>query len=197
MVQRQNTKGEKVSFTYKQRLKCLENYPNCTDFEEANIKYGMCEKTFRNWRRGREYITLMVQLGHGRKFRIMLSRDEDIEAIGKLVLNSLKESECEVTYFDVVDQIRLYLEANDIETEHCLSRGWYYGFMNRNNLKPRLLTGERRSADKEAAEEYKVELAELIVGLALLPQQISNCDETRLTRFPSQKISFSYPLNLF
>ncbi|XP_061746133.1 tigger transposable element-derived protein 1-like [Nerophis ophidion] len=60
------------------------------------------------------------------------------------------------------------------------SRGWLDGFKKRIGIRFVVRNGEVASSDMEAADDYLKTFAEIIAAEGYVPQQVFNCDETRL-----------------
>lgn len=67
-----------------------------------------------------------------------------------------------------------------IETECNFSLGWLHKFKARHGIRRLEVSGERRSADTEAAERYAEVFANLIRDHGIEPDQVYNADETAL-----------------
>ncbi|XP_068243786.1 tigger transposable element-derived protein 1-like [Palaemon carinicauda] len=60
------------------------------------------------------------------------------------------------------------------------SRGWFEKFRNRTGIHRVTRNGDAASSDQAAAEKYVGEFDRYIKEQNLIPQQVFNCDETRL-----------------
>ncbi|KAK9729139.1 Tc5 transposase DNA-binding domain [Popillia japonica] len=66
------------------------------------------------------------------------------------------------------------------ETEYVFSDGWLYRFKTRHGIRKLDVAGEIRSANRNASEEYKEDVENLVELHNLSASQIYNADETGL-----------------
>ncbi|KFM76004.1 Jerky protein-like protein, partial [Stegodyphus mimosarum] len=77
-------------------------------------------------------------------------------------------------------QAKIFHEEMSLNTECTYSTGWLTKFKNRHGIRQLKISGEKASADTEAAEQFADEFIELITSEQLSPEQIYNADETGL-----------------
>jgi hypothetical protein len=84
-----------------------------------------------------------------------------------------------VTYRTIQDTARrMGLEAGVSETDFKFSWGWVQRFARRHGLTYRMLSGESKASDADAARKAQSALASYITAQGLHPHQIYNFDET-------------------
>ena len=79
--------------------------------------------------------------------------------------------------FSIFKDVKLEGHSN---CNFSASHGWFEKYKKRFNLRSVLLSGESRSADKEAASHFIEEFKDIISEGGFSPQQVFNCDETGL-----------------
>jgi hypothetical protein len=68
----------------------------------------------------------------------------------------------------------------ELTKECAFSDGWLAGFKTRHRIRKLDISGEQKSSDQEAAEEYIDTFAKIVQEHDLKPEQIHNADETGL-----------------
>ena len=93
----------------------------------------------------------------------------------------LRESEGVELSGDLVkEQAKTFHEELGLQHQCDYTEGWLQRFKDRHGLKFRAVCGEKRSADKDAAEQFVDEFAKLVTDENLTPDQVYNADESAL-----------------
>jgi len=80
----------------------------------------------------------------------------------------------------VIEQAKLFHTSMNLTTDCTYSVGWLNKFKQRHGLRHLKISGERASADTEAAENFVSEFLTLVEEENLSPEQVYNGDETGL-----------------
>lgn len=80
----------------------------------------------------------------------------------------------------IMAQAKSFHAELNISTPCDYSTGWYNKFKNRHGLRLVQISGEKASADFEAADSFIKEFEDIITQLKLSPEQVYNVDETAL-----------------
>ncbi|KFM74607.1 Jerky protein, partial [Stegodyphus mimosarum] len=75
-------------------------------------------------------------------------------------------------------QAKIFHKEMNLNTECTYSTSWLTKFKNRYGIRQLKISGEKASADTEAAEEFADEFIQLITSEQLSPEQIYSADET-------------------
>lgn len=78
----------------------------------------------------------------------------------------------------IIETLKVEMDVKDVQFK--ASKGWFERFQRRSNLHNVKMSGEAASADHEAAQKFKPELAKLIAEKGYSAKQVINYDETGL-----------------
>lgn len=80
----------------------------------------------------------------------------------------------------LTEQAKIFHAELKLDYECDFSLGWLHKFKKRHGISLYALSGEKLSADTEAAEKFVLEFAQLVSDEKLTPEQVYNADETAL-----------------
>ncbi|XP_034958419.2 tigger transposable element-derived protein 1-like [Zootoca vivipara] len=124
--------------------------------------------------------------------RIMPNQPAVLEEVEKLLLIWMQEKQragdtvtkaviCEKAKALHADLIQQQAGSSDAEPEvFKASRGWFERFKTRSGVHSMVRHGEAAGSDVPAAEKFAPEFLQVVAEQGYLPQQVFNCDKTRL-----------------
>uniref|UniRef100_A0A674KH34 HTH CENPB-type domain-containing protein n=1 Tax=Terrapene triunguis TaxID=2587831 RepID=A0A674KH34_9SAUR len=157
---------KRKSFSAQEKLYALDQLKKGKQQTQLARDLGISESTLRGWKKRRK-----VKFANDESLDSALyqwfvqARSEGVPISGPIL-------KAQAEKFD-----RL---INGNESKFKASNGWLDRFKKRHTISQVLVSGEIRSADKEAADSYPIELKKLLEEGCYTADQVYNCDETGL-----------------
>lgn len=108
------------------------------------------------------------------------AKSHDLDRVLKEWIRHRRSESVPLSRETIMSQARRYHDELKIQGSCAYSIGCYQKFQRRNGIKTVKISGDRGSADHEAAKEFVEEFSRIIAYEKLSPEQVYNADETSL-----------------
>lgn len=180
-----SSKRKHCSLTISDKVKVLKKLDQGTPVKNVCDEYGIGKSTIYDLKKQRSEILKVfsesdVPENMAKRKTLHSSKCPDVD---KVLMEWIRQRRMENVPLDrnmIVHQAKIFHEELEIATPCEYSSGWYNKFRIRHGLRLVKASGEKSSADVEAAESYVDDFQEFIDKENLTPEQVYNADESSL-----------------
>uniref|UniRef100_UPI00398F7695 general transcription factor II-I-like isoform X2 n=1 Tax=Pristiophorus japonicus TaxID=55135 RepID=UPI00398F7695 len=178
-------KRKHVSISIQQKMELLKKLDKGTSVQALCEFYNVGSSTVYDLKKKKDKILKFFADSESKKgmtFRKTLKEGKSSDLDSALIqwFRLRRSDGVSISGEMVMAQAKIFHQELDLQHECEYSQGWLQKFKNRHGISLRRVSGEKRSADTEAAAKYVDEFAQLVANEKLSPEQVYNADETAL-----------------
>lgn len=178
-------KRKHVSLSLVDKVDLIRKLDNGWSAKKLSEQYGVGSSTIYDIKKSKEkilsfYAASDVPNEMAKRKTTHEGRSADVE---KVLLEWFRQRRSEGVPISgpmLIEMAKVYHDELKIEVPCEYSQGWLHRFKIRHGIKKLAISGEKLSADEDAAEKFVEEFQELVTKEKLTPDQIYNADESGL-----------------
>ncbi|XP_008554234.1 jerky protein homolog-like [Microplitis demolitor] len=173
-----------VSIDLNIKLKALNEIKNGMSKSAIAKDLGVHKATISSWIKNEKLINEWQDKNNGDVPKgVKRMKKPDYELVDQAVwiwFQERRRAGCPITGVLTKAQALLYAKMLDDKTEFTASQGWLDKWKKRHGVRKIVVSGEKLSANHQAADDYQQSFSEMIAKEELTADQIFNCDESGL-----------------